>query len=398
MNFYEILKTKKLGRGSPDYWTQLFAEHVGGKGGWKVTELTGTLPITFRSNGTALIDYRIFGTADGAGVQTENLFDYRKEFDDSTIIYNTYFKYYPLQLEPNTTYTAYTNAVSSYQPLIDNYETTFIITADEIVFNTANGGVFQNSPRTITTRDSGIVKVGLRRYSGSEMPIYTESDFASADVWLNLVDGSTAPDHYIPYGYKLPLTLKSGTKSKDTDIYIGDSKLGAEEYVDYEDHKVYKRTENLFDPNLATPNSYYNQYGVLTPTTENLTASPQIPVEKGETYIRSSQGTAVGNIYVIFDSDKNFLYRGAPSPAGLPIIIEDNGAYIGFTIDPEATPLQNYMFTKGSTPPETYTPYLQPTNPPLPLPVIETFKGTNTLDSTETLGEVTIKGQIIPQS
>lgn len=41
------------------------------EGGWTVTTLTGTLPITFRSNGTALIDYRIYGTAEGAGVQTE---------------------------------------------------------------------------------------------------------------------------------------------------------------------------------------------------------------------------------------------------------------------------------------------------------------------------------------
>jgi hypothetical protein len=36
--------------------------------------------------------------------------------------------------------------------------------------------------------------------------------------------------------------------------------------------------------------------------------------------------------------------------------------------------------------------------PPAPLPTIETFKGINILDSTETLGEVTIKGQIKPQS
>lgn len=38
--------------------------------------------------------------------------------------------------------------------------------------------------------------------------------------------------------------------------------------------------------------------------------------------------------------------------------------------------------------------YLEPTDPPLPLPAIETFNGENTLDSTETLGEVTIKGRI----
>lgn len=41
--------------------------------------------------------------------------------------------------------------------------------------------------------------------------------------------------------------------------------------------------------------------------------------------------------------------------------------------------------------------YLEPTDPPLPLPAIETFKGTNTLDSTETLGETTItQGYQVP--
>ena len=40
-----------------------------------ISTITGVLPLTFRANGSALIDYRIYGTADGAGVQTENLFD-----------------------------------------------------------------------------------------------------------------------------------------------------------------------------------------------------------------------------------------------------------------------------------------------------------------------------------
>lgn len=44
-----------------------------------------------------------------------------------------------------------------------------------------------------------------------------------------------------PAGYKLPLTVTSGTESKNTDIYIGDSKLGEAEYVDYEEQKIYKR-------------------------------------------------------------------------------------------------------------------------------------------------------------
>lgn len=108
----EVLKASKLGGGAPDYWTELFARRMAS--GWKVTELTGTLPMTFRSNGTALINYRIYGTANGAGVQTEQ------------------------------------------------------------------------------------------------------------------------------HGYKIPLTV-SGTETKTIDVYIGDSKLGEEEYVDYGEQKIYKR-------------------------------------------------------------------------------------------------------------------------------------------------------------
>lgn len=108
----EVLKASKLGGGAPDYWTELFARRVAG--GWKVTELTGTLPITFRSNGTALINYRIYGVADGAGVQT-------------------------------------------------------------------------------------------------------------------------------PYGYKLPLTVTNSIETKTADVYIGNSKLGEAEYVDYGEQKIYRR-------------------------------------------------------------------------------------------------------------------------------------------------------------
>lgn len=38
--------------------------------------------------------------------------------------------------------------------------------------------------------------------------------------------------------------------------------------------------------------------------------------------------------------------------------------------------------------------YLVPTDPPASLPAIPTYKGENTLSSTETLGEVSVKGRI----
>ena len=80
-----------------------------------------------------------------------------------------------------------------------------------------------------------------------------EKRIIKGNLPLNFVSEGTNLENYRIYGtaegagmqtengYKLPLTLTSGTESKDTDIYIGDSKLGAEEYVDYGEQKIYKR-------------------------------------------------------------------------------------------------------------------------------------------------------------
>lgn len=218
MNFYEILKTKKLGRGSPDYWTQLFAEHAGGKGEWKVAELTGTLPMTFRSNGTALVDYRIFGTADGAGVQTENLVEGIIEGANineiGTIVYNSSFNVYVAKIVEGQEYTI--TAYSGY------------------VY-----GFFGALPTINSQSYDRERKIGQRTFTA---PIDGYIAFRSAPSGTNvmLTEGSIPPETYIPYGYKLPLTVTSGTDSKTTDVYIGDSKLLSGDYADYKSSKIYK--------------------------------------------------------------------------------------------------------------------------------------------------------------
>ena len=87
-----------------------------------------------------------------------------------------------------------------------------------------------------------------------------------------------------PAGYKIPISLESREQQSNYDLYIGSTKLGEEEFVDYGEQKVYKDVS-----------------GVLTPT-----------------------------------------------------------------------------------------------DPPAPLPAIQTYQGENTLSSTETVGEVTVKGRIAP--
>ena len=261
MSLYEVLKASKLGGGAPDYWTELFARRVAG--GWTVSTITGTLPITFRSNGTALIDYRIFGTAEGAGVQTENLADVSKsgmiqitvegamryglslgklEAGDYTVVYTSKNTMYITRRFSNNTY--------SSGPVSSGTVITITSNTNELIFRTTSA---------------------------------TETTWEAAGVSdIMIVKGSTAPTSHIPYGYKIPLTVTSSAELISSDIYIGNTKLLSTDYIDYESGKIVR-----------------------------------------------------------------------------------NGT---------------------------------PQDPPLPLPELETFKGTNTLDSTETLGEVTIKGQIKPQS
>ena len=77
-----------------------------------------------------------------------------------------------------------------------------------------------------------------------------------------------------PEGYKIPLT----NNSTDYTLYIGSSKLGAEEYVDYADGKIYKMVE-----------------GVLTPT-DPPSPLPAISATQGENILSSTE--TVGTVTV----------------------------------------------------------------------------------------------------
>lgn len=101
------------------------------------------------------------------------------------------------------------------------------------------------------------------------------------NIMLNL--GSTAPDHYIPYGYKLPLT----SAGQDVDIYIGNDTLSAEEYVDSDTGKIYRMVG-----------------GVLTPTDPPLTL-PQIPTSANSTTISwAGEGLAPSQVELEYEKKR----------------------------------------------------------------------------------------------
>ena len=234
--------------------------------------ITGTLPLSFNSRvAGALKNYRIYGDSDGSGVQTENLFDYTAQDTDNGFRANKYLngvggvndssnhnisEY--IEIEPSTVYSlCQPRAQLAVSMCFYNSEKSFISSVVE-----------GNAITTVTSPANA-------KYVRFTILISYQSE-------IMFVLGSTAPASYIPYGYKIPISLSDGTSTSNYDLFIGDTKLGEEEYLDYAEQKIYKDVS-----------------GTLTPT-----------------------------------------------------------------------------------------------DPPIPLPAINAYKGENTLSSTETLGEVSVKGRI----
>lgn len=213
----------------------LMAKAASGGG---IQEITGALPLYVRSRASQILkNYIIYGTASGAGVETENLFDYTaKDTENGFEIYkfirvdgsigdsgNHYVSEY-IEIEPNTVY-------SLCQPRAQPIVSMCFYNSEKSVIST------KAEKNAITTVVSPISAKYVR---------LTIIRFYQADIMF--IEGSTLPDHYIPHGYKLPLKVTSNGTTTNYPIYIGDSKLGEEEYVDYEEQKVYKLVDGVLTP------------------------------------------------------------------------------------------------------------------------------------------------------
>ena len=359
----EVLKASKTNR-FPDYWTLLWGRKLSAS---MIKTLTGALPITFRSNGTALINYRIYGTAEGAGVQTENLVEGVIERaninENGAIVSNTSFNMYVAKIAEGQEYT-----ITTYSGFVYGFFTSF----------PAIGSQSYDRNRII----------GQRTFIA---PIdgYIAFRSAPSGTTVMLTKGSTPPETYIPYGYKLPLTVTNGTESKDTDIFIGDSKLGAEEYVDYESGKIYKLADNLLDKDAPyTPDRFLTNDGAENRGTD-WGISDYIAIDGGMSYTAYN---LIGNRTACCWYDENYEYISGEryrDETEKTFNLPSNARYVRITFkQTDPSNRDTLMFIPSDVP------YINPTDPPLPFPVLETFEGTNTLDSSETLGEVTIKGMI----
>lgn len=347
------------------------------------SELSGTLPLAVRSRASQVLkNYIIYGTASGAGVETENLFNgtdisgsfNNKYYNDDFLYANLSQGTYTLAFDLETTVNRYMSSIGVGS---------IAYSKDIQVENNNTDGHFVFT-FTIEAEDAGknLYARFLRFKSATMVPVtYTASN-------IMLVEGSTAPSSYIPHGYKLPITVTSNGTTTDYPIYIGSTKLGEEEYVDYESGKVYKRTENLFDKDSPDIQMGKEISGTLIVDRAGWFVTQYILVEPEQKYIAKNSGVAV----LEYDENYNLIRRNSGS-ARSGFITSTTTKFIKTNV--EINKLNTIMLVEGFTVPETYIPYLQPTDPPVPLPDITLPQGIVTIDTKEEFKyNSTVKGRI----
>lgn len=374
--FWEILKASK-GLPVDDPIAALWGQNM--SGGWAVTELTGELPLAFLSDGSVLMNYRIYGTSDGAGVETDNMYNYQNRDPDNGYINNSYIRASG-GLASNSNF-----EVSEYVPI--EGDTTYYLYW-RINTSTAPGYVFYNENK---------VRVGGGSYGerrGANITTPSNARFLRFSVLKNQYTPliglyMTQPDEPVPYGYQIPLSVTIGEQSTGCDIYIGDSKLGEYEYADYSEQKVYRKYVFPEPPSGAVMWGGVQRYWIDEEGRVNTVTRYVFP-----------EGVEMRGVLIYRDgyltepltAETENVHTFATTGETADVRVRDIG--YGFYIRPFilADGVYNYY--------EEYHIYaddsknVEPTDPPAPLPAISTYKGENTLSSTETVGSVTIRGRI----
>lgn len=398
-SFWEILKSSKNLKAS-DAFAELWGKSIADS--WDIITITGTLPLMFEAKGEALTNYRLYGTSEGAGVQTENLFDKDAKNTDNGYVANYYLAANDSVIES----TGY--GISEYMLVSPNTEYTISVGArynnpsvciyDETKTYIEGFAYGRNNPKTITTGATAkYIRISFFSPSASITAVMKSSDMSD-------------PYIYIPYGYQIPLTNTSGV------------------------------TENLFDKdeylNAYKPNVILNEYGSEISSTVNGYSTYKINVIPEQTYTLKGQTSAaytyVSRIYWLGSNDE-FLgrsdsFENVSSNSILTFTTPQNCYKIEMQFS-VGLDFSDVILVKGSTAPDHYIPHrytadynlyigstklgaeeyvdygeqkvwkmvdgtLTPTDPPVPFPAISTYQGENTLSSTETVGEVSVTGKI----
>lgn len=182
------------------------------QGGYRIIKYTGALPITITANGDVLIDYRIYGADGGVGVVTENLLDPNAKNVDNGYVDNS--------------------AIGTDGAITNNINWAYV-TEYIPVYGSTNYIIFMNLYRATTPNATGLdfydenknfissikqcmalhevtyenPEWGIKNFITPENCRYIRTNVDKSATMLMLVAASTPPPTYIPYGYKLPMTV-----------------------------------------------------------------------------------------------------------------------------------------------------------------------------------------------
>lgn len=220
-------------------------------------EYEGTLPATFNANGDDMRQYQIYGNTGGVGDVTINIFDiktatmgeYWINDNADTFTYNPGSKCYFIPVSNNVSYT------------ITDF--TEFVAAGTFVFRVAftNEVPTQQAPNIGKTyRRQRVDSSGSTKHSAS----LTNNGYNYLAVQIRklgmnnvtISEGITPVGTFVPYGYEVDMSTSDGTNSTTTPIYIGDTALQKDEYVDYAEQKVYRMIDGTLtptDPPVALP-------------------------------------------------------------------------------------------------------------------------------------------------
>jgi hypothetical protein len=218
-------------------------------------EYTGTLPITINANDDALLDYRIYGVDGGVGEPTENL------FDESTVESGGYINPDSGDFVSNSNWT-----LSDYIKVSGYY----INLSAKLIYVFGGWAMIHNfydSNKSWLGGENttqGVGTLGERKsksYSISGVAYVRVSYRPAVFDDIMLVKGSTAPTSYIPYGYKLPMTVSDGNTAQTVPVYIGENQLdsveGVADYVDKANGKIVR----MIGEYTFTGDESFNKYG-----------------------------------------------------------------------------------------------------------------------------------------
>ena len=382
-------------------------------------EIQNSPPMTFKSRGKNLKNYRIYGNTvngESVGDRTGNLFD-------DTFIYRSVIGTEVSDNDPNRhsividisnfnngdkiTFSRETSVGSALQM----YQVTSPLPGGKLLSDNVFYGNSETLLAKITLDNISNYPYLMIFLNGALNPI-TDEELLASKIMVNVGDTSLP---YEPYGYRVPVTVTNGTDTETTNLYLPEQikMVGDEaEYVDYKEQKQHRVRKNLLQ-NIAASKTIsgvtftVNADGSVTCNGTN-TANSAITFNISTylligTYIINGcpKNGSVGTYSVDLRDTSNWYVLGERD-TGLGFTFTNNTVrtvYYVIRINPGYTcdNLTFYpMVRKASITDDTYEPYIEDTELDVTLPALPTLSGTNTLSvGTEVQpSEVYVEGTI----